>query len=744
MKTSSPSDIYATILHEISNLMHSLKTETTDDEIRKSQEDAQKQLAGVHREVNSALESLQLNAEWDVFSIAFYGETNAGKSTLIETLRILLREPTKEKEREEFKKIIDSIQDIQKQREQGEKLLEQTSKDYQPKIIEFDENINSINLKQADIKTQIDQLKENMDDIEIQIKVKRKSSITNFVRGLFGILNEQQEFQMFVKKKLSYESDIISLDKEKSKVEHLKESIQEEWDAKFKSIKFSEERSDEEIKQLTGKLTEHCDGKIIGDGHPDFTRKVTPYQFEYCGQKFALLDLPGIEGNEDLVLNEINAAVQKAHAVFYVSSKPTPPQTGNEGTLEKIKKHLGQQTEVYSIFNKRIKNYQQLQTGLINDDEKKSLKELDTIMRDRLGEQYEKHIILSAYPAFLAIANCSQNDFEKAQKKFIEKFNSQDNLLQESLVKKFSDWITIDLVKNCKAKIKKSNYKKVSIALKRTSGKLHEIHKSLHDLQQKLIKNKKATDNQLNKAAEILKQQLDTEAYKVVNEFKTLLRINIYNDIDKELNNDEFKSAFKCRINEAINILSNTVNEKFDIIMAEFKNDVADIIEKYYRYASELLSAYKNSAQFDFDFTPNIDIKSDINWTGTISSIIVGIGGVILCILSPAGWLVLALSIIGAVISIGKEVLGLLDPKHRASQQKKAADDNIEKMGDEISELVIARIKDAHNPLQKGITVIKDELLKSVNNIKSINQVFRSAETKFELLTIAVEKEGAN
>lgn len=746
LKTSSPSEIYTTILSEINELIHSLKTETTDDEIRKSQEVAQNQLAGVHREVNSALESLQLNAEWDVFSIAFYGETNAGKSTLIETLRILLKEPTKEKEREEFKQIVDSIQDIPKQLEQGKQLLEQISKDYQLKIIEFDEKINSINLKQTTIENQIVQLKENIDDIKIQIKAKRKSSITNFVRGLLGILNEQQEFQMFVEKKSSYQADIISLDEENSKLEHLKESIQEEADTKFMSIKVANERSEKEIKQIPGKLSEHCDGKIIGDGHSDFTRKVTTYQFEHCGQKFALLDLPGIEGNEDFVLNAINDAVQKAHAVFYVSSKPTPPQTGNkysEGTLEKIIKHLGQQTEVYAIFNKRIKNYQQLQTGLINDDEEKSLKELDTIMRDRLGERYEKHIILSAYPAFLAIANCSQNDFEKAQKKFLEKFNSQDNLLQVSLVKDFSDWLTINLVKNCKAKIKKSNYRKVSIALTLTSGKLHEIHKSLHDLQKKLIKTKKATDNQLDEAAEILKHQLDTEAYKAVNEFKTHLRRNVYNDIDKMISNDEFKSAFECRIDEAINILSVTLEEKFDIIMAEFKNDVVDIIEKYHRYASELLSAYKNSAQFDFDFTPNIDIKSGINWIGTISSIIFGIVGVILCITNPAGWVVLALSILGAVISIGKEVLGFLDHKYRASQQKKAADNNIEKMGDKILESVIANLKDAHNPLQEGIAVIKDELHKSVNHIKSINQVFRNAEKKFELLTITIEREGA-
>lgn len=59
--------------------------------------------------------------------------------------------------------------------------------------------------------------------------------------------------------------------------------------------------------------------------------------------------MPGIEGKESKVLTQIQQAVEKAHAVFYVTSKPTAPQKGDEntpGTLEKIKDHLNAQTEV--------------------------------------------------------------------------------------------------------------------------------------------------------------------------------------------------------------------------------------------------------------------------------------------------------------------------------------------------------------------------------------------------------------
>ena len=45
MRINFPSEIYTTILNEVNNLIQSLKAETTDDEIRKSQEDAQKPLS---------------------------------------------------------------------------------------------------------------------------------------------------------------------------------------------------------------------------------------------------------------------------------------------------------------------------------------------------------------------------------------------------------------------------------------------------------------------------------------------------------------------------------------------------------------------------------------------------------------------------------------------------------------------------------------------------------------------------
>ncbi|GAA6974813.1 hypothetical protein HpCHC45_09920 [Helicobacter pylori] len=51
------------------------------------------------------LESLKNNEEWEKFTIAFYGETGTGKSTLIECLRLFFKEPGKLDQQECFKRL---------------------------------------------------------------------------------------------------------------------------------------------------------------------------------------------------------------------------------------------------------------------------------------------------------------------------------------------------------------------------------------------------------------------------------------------------------------------------------------------------------------------------------------------------------------------------------------------------------------------------------------------------------------
>lgn len=86
--------------------------ETSDDiEISGVEENAEldyirKTLTQLNSEFKTEIDRLENSSEWDRFCMAFFGETNAGKSTIIEALRIVYDE---ESRREKIKSQNDLI-----------------------------------------------------------------------------------------------------------------------------------------------------------------------------------------------------------------------------------------------------------------------------------------------------------------------------------------------------------------------------------------------------------------------------------------------------------------------------------------------------------------------------------------------------------------------------------------------------------------------------------------------------------
>ncbi len=195
-------DIYLGVKKSIEDLQNIFKNaDDKDEKLKRFNQEALELFQKLELKSLKELESLKNNEEWENFTIAFYGETGAGKSTLIECLRMFFKEQSKVVQQERFKRFYSNYQN-----------------NYQ----------NDERKKQA-------------------------------------ILNELHSLQ---------------------------------------------------------------DGAIIGDGRSDFTLKTRSYSFQYNHQNFTLLDVPGIEGDEKKVIQQISNATQKAHAIFYVTKMPNPPQKG--------------------------------------------------------------------------------------------------------------------------------------------------------------------------------------------------------------------------------------------------------------------------------------------------------------------------------------------------------------------------------------------------------------------------------
>ncbi|GAA7473213.1 hypothetical protein ID1076_07580 [Helicobacter pylori] len=99
-------DIYLGVKKSIEDLQNIFKnTDDKDEKLKKFNQEALEVFQKLESESLKELESLKNNEEWENFTIDFYEETGAGKSTLIECLRLFFKERSKINQQERFKQL---------------------------------------------------------------------------------------------------------------------------------------------------------------------------------------------------------------------------------------------------------------------------------------------------------------------------------------------------------------------------------------------------------------------------------------------------------------------------------------------------------------------------------------------------------------------------------------------------------------------------------------------------------------
>lgn len=754
----SSSQIYNFALNSIENLKNTiLKVELNDEEFKKEKNQIKLRLETINKNLNRKIKELENNSEWEKFTIAFYGETNAGKSTLIETLRILLNEENKIIERKKYNDLYCLIKEKEEEEKECNNKISEIKKNYKKEINILKEKIEDYNFKSENIKDNIEKLEKLIEEIEVKtleferiIKEKRKTSIKNFFLWLLKKLSEQNEVKILEQNKIENNKTKENLESEKTVITDEREKIEKEKSEieikEQEEIKILIERKDilnEKIENLNEEIQKYCDGKIIGDGYSDFTRDATAYELEYNGERFCLLDLPGIEGKEELVIENINKAVKKAHAVFYISANPNPPQIGdteNSGTIEKIRKHLGNQTEVYFIYNKKMKNPRQLKPGLINEEEEKSLYETDNILEKILKEQYVSNIPLTAYPAFLAVANCSERD-KTIQEKFLEKFKSKE-LLVNSRMENFINWLTTQFVVDTRNKIERANYKKVYSVIEETSKEIEKQNEVLSEMKYNFERNIKTTKEILNNIVSTTEKKFTLELNSVLNEFEYELRNAIFLRIDEEIDNSSFKFAFEEEYKKSIENFGENLKIRFEKIKDEFQEEIKTRLEKYKKMKEELIRSYDLKYSIDQELSFKFDIEDGVNKKELIFSVISGIAGVILAISNPAGWLVLGLSILGAIVSVVKSMWGFFDHSYRSSQQRETANNKIDEMKTRLSNDIGEHFPEIREKLKKAVNEVNKVFSEELNQFENITNIFIKTEKELKKLGEDIKNKG--
>lgn len=726
-----PESLYARTLGQISDVIRVLNQDTQEDKLSGKQNAAKDALQDIERDLNQSIEELRQNAEWKTFTLAFYGETNAGKSTLIESLRILLKESSKMQQREQFRT-------LQKQlgvSESNLQELEQRIETLAGQLVQLDGELSTTAEHYDQQQTQLDQ---HAADLRQRIETLKSSAgiiqrIVNLFRKLPEELDLQKAQQQARQLLTQREAELQGLQKRRGETRQQ----QEDTSSRHKTALIDLQH-----------LEAFEDGGIIGDGRPDFTRETHPYTFEVAGQPFMILDVPGIEGEEAKVSEQISKAVKRAHAVFYVTGKAAPPQTGDEGrpgTLEKIKAHLSDQTEVWTLFNKRITNPLALQKpSLISADEQASLADLDSKMREQLGENYQRSLSLCALPAFLAAADCLTPRSGKAasRKKFLEAL-PPEQLLEKSGLKSFYRHLTQDLVKDYKTKIRRSNLNKVGAAIDNVCTVMDRLRRGQFlPLTDDLRREASNANKQLDIALAALKSNLVNVGEKAVGKFEENVRRKIYGRIDRNISNDDFKSSLRSVMESEQKVLQTDLPKQFDEKVSQFQEQTAEIVERYQQHANDLLASYESlrKARLAGEFTLNVNIDNGINVYGLLA----GLAGGALMIWNPMGWVLMSIGALTLLTGMAKSVWGFFDDDYKKGQQRKSADENLDRACDEIRASLRQSMDEAVPTLEKTLGEIREMLQVPVRQAQQISNKLDSAHLHLKQLASNLKTEGTH
>lgn len=797
IKLENPKDIYDKINIELLKLVTSLSLESSDESLNKAQEDARDKIVGLQVELKNKLEELERNSEWNTFTIAFYGETGAGKSTLVETLRILLNEPTKLEKRDAFRKlkhsydqaicqlpeIEEKLSTLDKDLEQLNEQLNSLSEQYQREesqleqefevsektlCIEHQKAAEAVQARKSELST----LKGKVAELQRSIVQKKaQASLWQKIVNIFKKLPEEHEFLTAISNlpkledmHVAEEAKLADAQQKLSETRSLREERHADFIKKFDlSIKALErekglveqtkslvsqqlESASKQVAALELELNSCADGEIIGDGRADFTRKTLSYRFDIEQCDFNLLDVPGIEGKEGLVVDEIEKAVQSAHAFFYVTNKAAPPQTGDserQGTLEKIKNHLGTQT-VWSIFNKKITNpkFAFKNTELLTDDEQASLVDMDNKMAEQLGRNYQGSFPLTALTAFIASTDhfAPNSDMLRKRNKFLEDF-SAESLLERSQLSAFIQLLKNELLLNGQSKIKKANFNKVKGELERTSHHLDDIEKVYKVVAENVSGNSESACHQLQASYAILNSQLYGKGNGLIRSAVQNTRKNIYSEIDKDVSNEQFKTSLESQVNKCVNDIQAQLPNVIETSVKEFESSVVSIFERFSELSEDFLSVAGQLGKSKLDAKFNIKLKMDSGLKkGALFSALIGAA------LAPftAGtslWLAGAAAF-SAVLAFGKAIWGYFDNDFKMSEQKKAADTNLRNLEDELKKALQDSLDEGKSDMQASIYKLDTELRAPAKQVVKTKELLERSNQSLKLLSKQIDHIG--
>lgn len=466
------------------------------------------------------------------------------------------------------------------------------------------------------------------------------------------------------------------------------------------------------------------DGLIVGDGRHDFTKTYEEYKLSIGGHQLTLIDVPGIEGNEEEFKDVIQTALHKAHCVFYVQGHNKKP---DEATARKIKKYLGDWVKVYSIYNVRggAGNYdeEEERVTLLTEDVLKIENLIQIEFKRILGDVYAGHITLQALLAMCtkAVFSEQRDDLIKTQKKLFKYFGDARRIMQFSQFQTLI-YLVEQKASNFQSEIMEANKQKLVSLSSQISNRISLVmEEQIDDL-------KRLSDNLKSVEREVCNNYLDSAYRNILNKSKNTID-SIYGSLKNEV--------FVLIDNKDNNIKSRVEYIQKCLLMelkSRIKNIIRDELSRASNNANRKIKELDGIRLSSINFHVDIVLDAEIDFSGALSELDIDLDDVLGCVTKMAGSAAAGASIgslifpgVGTVIGAATGALfggivhavsddgGKADAKHSVSEAISKAKIQAKHNLDEVLSPVLSDIENEKNKLKTSVR-------KELNNIQTLNE----------------------
>ncbi len=449
------------------------------------------------------------------------------------------------------------------------------------------------------------------------------------------------------------------------------------------------------------------DGRSIGEGYKDFTKTVN----KIAHNNINLMDMPGIEGREHRVINNIHKAVNKSHVVFYVVGTNKEPE---EHTISKIQKFLKDNVKVYSIINARGKPTVYKYKKVLRD---KNIITVENRVEEKfselLGNNYFGNFVVNGHLALLKNDRVTKSRFANDRIKALEIFGS------ESAIEKFSN---IQEIYKFLDSFEKDINDEIIVS------NTYKFIKSLGYILSNIIREKKNFDlflKEVNGLTEKYLGEIDKVVCKYKSEILSSLDVNINSmrvDLKKAvangIDNDDSESLIKINLDQIKEEQSKKLNKSIQKLLSSMKEEIEDKIKEFENRMS--LQMQFLNLKGDFDLGEIFEsLETNFKYVlGQVLDIGLSIWGVVVAFgINPI------LGVIAGVLALARKIWDWFfgDPDKRKREAKRKAIRKIDSLVNDVESKVRKDLERELVSVQKNTKKPALQLRKSMAGLKKIS-----------------------